>query len=400
MAPTLDVLCVGTGEYTTGYVHNKASGSDKRNGVVALVCFDLRRRGMVNRVALVGTTGKKNAAIREHLRSVVAQYRDLDPTVEQFPSDDTESNTKAYQAAMDAMKPGDAVSIFTPDEVHFEQCLYAIRKGLHVLVAKPAVMTVAEHSQLIKEARERNVLVMVEMHKRWDPIYADARARMRTFGDFSYFYAYMSQPKTQLETFANWIGSGSDISYYLNSHHADLLCWAVQGVAVPIAVTAMGSTGVAKVTEDTITLLVQFKNITTGNLGTAVLTSSWIAAKKAEVHSQQRFTYMGHSGEMRIDQAHRGYEVASDDAGYTSVNPLYMRYAPDAGGYFAAQQTYGYRSIEAFCQACIDINSGRSSVSSFDELLPTIGATLAVTAILEAGRKSLDSGNVPIAISL
>lgn len=53
MATTLDVLMIGIGEYTTGYVHDKASGSDKKNGVVALVCFDLRRRGMVKRLALV-----------------------------------------------------------------------------------------------------------------------------------------------------------------------------------------------------------------------------------------------------------------------------------------------------------------------------------------------------------
>lgn len=304
-------------------MHDKASGSDKKNGVVGLVCFDLRRRGSVGRLALVGTTGRKNAAIREHLKSVAGQYRDLDPTVDQFPADNVDSDPHAYRAAVDAMKPGDAVTIFTPDELHFEQAMYAVRKGLHVLVAKPAVMKASEHAQLIKEAAERNVLVMVENHKRWDPIYSDARGRIRTFGDMGFFSAFMSQPKTQLETFSKWLGKGSDISYYLNSHHVDFLCWAMQGLAIPISVVAMGSTGVAKVTEDTITLMVQFKNLASGNLGTALFTSSWVAAKKAEVHSQQRFSYMGHTGEMRVDQAHRGYELATDDGGYASVNPLY-----------------------------------------------------------------------------
>lgn len=50
----LDVLMVGTGEYTTGYVGGTASDSDKGAGVVALTMFDLRRRGKVDRVGMCG----------------------------------------------------------------------------------------------------------------------------------------------------------------------------------------------------------------------------------------------------------------------------------------------------------------------------------------------------------
>lgn len=47
------MLLVGAGEYTTGYVHNAASSSDKKVGVVGLVMFDLRRRGLVDRVQIL-----------------------------------------------------------------------------------------------------------------------------------------------------------------------------------------------------------------------------------------------------------------------------------------------------------------------------------------------------------
>jgi D-galacturonate reductase len=40
----LDVLMIGTGEYTTGYVHGKQSGSDKKIGVVALCVFDMQSK--------------------------------------------------------------------------------------------------------------------------------------------------------------------------------------------------------------------------------------------------------------------------------------------------------------------------------------------------------------------
>jgi hypothetical protein len=41
----------------------------------------------------------------------------------------------------------------------------------------------------------------VEYHKRFDPIYSDARNRARQLGPFSYYYSYMAQPKQQLDTF-------------------------------------------------------------------------------------------------------------------------------------------------------------------------------------------------------
>jgi D-galacturonate reductase len=60
----LNVLMVGTGEYTTGFVGTGASGSDKKIGVVGLTLFDLRRRGKVGKLSMVGTTGSKYPAIR------------------------------------------------------------------------------------------------------------------------------------------------------------------------------------------------------------------------------------------------------------------------------------------------------------------------------------------------
>jgi D-galacturonate reductase len=53
-ADTVNVLMVGTGEYTTGYVGGGAADSDKGAGVVALTMFDLRRRSKVNRVGMCG----------------------------------------------------------------------------------------------------------------------------------------------------------------------------------------------------------------------------------------------------------------------------------------------------------------------------------------------------------
>ena len=401
----VNALMIGTGEYTTGYVHEKASVSDKSAGVIAITLFDLRRLGKVDRIAMVGTNGTKFPGIRQHFKHQISDvYRDMDVSFESFPEDDVSSDRKAYLRALDTMSAGDFVTIFTPDDTHCQIALDAIDRGLHVLVTKPPVKTLEEHRSLVEASRRKNVLVAVEVHKRWDPIYTDARDRIGKLGDFSFFNSYMSQPKKQLETFKRWAGKSSDISYYLNSHHIDFHSWAVQGMARPVKVVAMASTGVARNaphnidTEDTITLTVQWENINRKgdscdrpNLGTAIYTSSWIAPT-SDVHSQQRFFYMGHDGEIIIDQAHRGYSVATDASGYGSANPLFMKYTPDADGYFVGQTGYGYRSIDAFTDAVRSIQSGDSEPPDYEGKLATIGTTQIMTAILEAGRRSLDNG--------
>lgn len=393
---------VGTGEYTTGYVGGTAADSDKGAGVVALTMFDLRRRNKVDRVAMCGVNGKKFPGIRQHMQANIGDvYKGMDLTCETFPADD-QVDPKAYESASEAFKPGDVAVIFTPDDTHYDIALKCVQQGMHVMVTKPIVQNLKHHQALAKAAQEKNVLVAVEVHKRLDPFYADARDRARAMGNFQYMYAYMSQPKHQLETFKAWAGKSSDISYYLNSHHVDWSEWTLAGMARPVRVTATASTGIAHEkgmpAEDSITLTVQWENRNTKALGCAVYTSSWVAPK-SDVHSQQRFFYMGSSGEINVDQAHRGCTVSTDKTGFASVNPLFMKYTP-TNGEFSGQGSYGVKSFENFIDACRAINAGEAQPSKYDDgSLATVHTTLQGTAILEAGRKSLDNDGRPMDIT-
>ncbi|MCJ1479511.1 hypothetical protein MMC13_008197 [Lambiella insularis] len=398
MAP-INVLMVGTGEYTTGFVGGGMSGSDKKVGVVGLTLFDLRRRGKVGKLSMVGTSGTKFPAIREHLqKNISAVYNKLDVSFTSFPPDTTDRDPNAYRAAIDALSAGDAITIFTPDPSHYPIALYAIRRGIHVLLTKPATQLLSHHQDILSESRKYNVFVFIEHHKRFDPAYADAKARARTLGDFNYFYSYMSQPKSQLETFKAWAGRDSDISYYLNSHHVDI-CESMVPDWKPVLVTANGSKGCAealgcvKGTEDTISLMVRWEKRTDqSKVATGVYTASWTAPQRAGVHSNQYFHYMAANGEIRIDQAKRGYELAEDSAGQLMCyNPFYMKYAPDEEGNFNGQTGYGYISFEKFIDGVTALNEKRVTLEELDKRgLPTIRNTIGTTAILEAGRRSLD----------
>ncbi|SCZ87845.1 BZ3500_MvSof-1268-A1-R1_Chr2-3g05313 [Microbotryum saponariae] len=397
----LQVAMIGSGEYTTGLTANDAK-SDKKIGVVGLTLFDLRRRGIVDKLSIVGTSDKW-AQVDEHFaKNIAGAYKDMDCSYEPFPARGASRDPDAYKAAIDALPKGAAITIFTPDSTHHEIALYAIQRGIHVLVTKPACQKLADHIDLINAAKKAGVFVMVEHHKRFDPSYADGKFKATLIGAPNYFSSYMSQPKTQLETFKAWAGRDSDISYYLNSHHIDVHCWYMEGVEgdwAPVKVTASGSGGVATSapfncvagTEDTITLLVEWvsqKDKT--QRCTGVYTSSWTAPIGAGVHSEQYFHYMAAKGEIRVNQARRGYNVVTDAEGTKDYNPWYMNYAPDGEGLFQGQHGYGYISIEKFVTACQRVNAGTIDLEHLDRTLPTIKATVLTGAILEAGRRSLD----------
>ena len=392
----LTTLTIGVGEYVTGLSQESIATSDKGLGVIALSLFDMRERGLIREIKLAGRSAKRFPLIAQHFkRNINGIYPLLDTSFTPYPKEGFSES--AYQEALSEMPKGSAILIFTPDETHFQMAKDALLAGMHVLVAKPLVKTTQEHQELQKISKEKGLLLMLEVHKRFDPLYADAVDQMRTFGDFSYMNSYMSQPKTQLDTFASWAGISSDISYYLNAHHVDLLCWALEGIAKPISVMATASTGVAerrlqREVEDTITLTVQWRNIESGTLGTSIHTASWIAPP-SDVHSQQRFFYMGHRGEVNIDQAHRGYSLSTDNTGFKSANPLFMKYTP-RNGKFVGQEGYGYRSIETFIASVNALNEDDAHLEHLNQQLPTIENTFNVTAILEAGRRSLDEERI------
>ena len=69
-------------------------------------------------------------------------------------------------------------------------------------------------------------------------------------------------------------------------------------------------------------------------------------------------------------------------------------------GRFAGQTGYGYQSIARFIAAAGDVNQGRRSISDIktEGLLALADSTLVVTAVLEAGRLSLDAGGAGVII--
>ena len=96
----------------------------------------------------------------------------------------------------------------------------------------------------------------------------------------------------------------------------------------PVRVMASAAKGIATglgcdpATEDTITLLTNWvKKDDPSKVATGVYTAGWAAPQNAGVHSNQYFHYMASKGEIRVNQAKRGYDVTDDETGLLWYNP-------------------------------------------------------------------------------
>lgn len=82
----MNSVIFGTGEYVTGWTGKEGSKSDKSLGVVALVHFDLRERGLIgDKIALCGTNGAKFEDIRKHFEEKINFSNLKNLSFDQFP---------------------------------------------------------------------------------------------------------------------------------------------------------------------------------------------------------------------------------------------------------------------------------------------------------------------------
>ncbi|WP_341728589.1 Gfo/Idh/MocA family oxidoreductase [Brooklawnia sp.] len=95
-----------------------------------------------------------------------------------FGAEQTWTDLDAMLASTDV----DAVYVASPNGVHHEQALRAIRAGKHVLVEKPAVPTADQFSVLLDEAKDAGVVIFEGMRNAYDPGTAALRALLPKLG--------------------------------------------------------------------------------------------------------------------------------------------------------------------------------------------------------------------------
>lgn len=135
-----------------------------------------------------------------------------------------------YTTSLDAMlaDPGvDVVSIYTPDHLHAEHVIRALRAGKHVICTKPFIDGLARAGELLEAARASGRHVMVGQSSRFFAPFARQREHFEAggFGPIitaeAYYHAdhrwFLAKPWARLGEF-KWL-------YGCISHPADLVRW-------------------------------------------------------------------------------------------------------------------------------------------------------------------------------
>ena len=132
----------------------------------------------------------------------------------------------------------DVVAVATPDHLHTPVILAALRQGTHVITEKPMCLSIHEADQMVALAKEKNLIVSVDMHKRYDPDHVRIRDEIKNrIGEPLYGVAYLEEPLEVSTSTFKW-AEQSDPFSYVGPHWVDLI-WHYYR-SKPISLTAVG----------------------------------------------------------------------------------------------------------------------------------------------------------------
>lgn len=139
---------------------------------------------------------------------------------------------KVYQSFQELVAdPGvDVVHITSPNHVHFPQAKAALEAGKHVVCEKPLAMNSAESAELVKLAKEQNLVNVVNFNIRFYPLAQQARSIVKEdqLGDVYIVQGSYLQDWLLLPTDWNWrlepeLGGDMRAVADIGSHWLDLI---------------------------------------------------------------------------------------------------------------------------------------------------------------------------------
>lgn len=298
----------------------------------------------------------------------------------------------------------DILFVATPDPLHREPVLCALRHGAHVMVEKPLTLRLEEADDILDLARKQNLVVGVDMHKRYDPFHRFLfRELVPRIGKPLYARAVLEEPlEVSTETF-KWAASSNPFSY-VGVHWADLFGHSL-GLE-PASVHAVGQKellarwhlegGEAPIdTFDSMQVAVDYSS------GLRVdYVNAWIAPREFEGHVNQEMEITGTRGKIELDQQDRGLRAAIAGVGSRTYNPLFTadvpRICPGApgmasGGSAAAADAppstydgYGKDSITAIVERAVEVHLGLATRDELRGTYPDVESARSTVGILEA----------------
>jgi D-galacturonate reductase len=357
--------------------------------------YHLQRLGRVGEIAVCASqyqTVKRLAEAEMIRRAFPGQ------SFRRMPGAEGEARPELYREAIAELPPRQMVFVATPDQLHFDMIMEALRSDQHVCAVKPLVLERRQGVAIAAEARRRNLLVAVEYHKRFDDRSLMARRLYRKgrFGEFRLGAACLLEKWFYRQSnFQNWMtAEHSDAFTYIGCHYVDLVQF-ITGLA-PVSVSVYG-------------ILDRFPNGREGYLwsdarviwenGACLNVQNALglpdAAPGGNLQGLTMYCQGGGEGAwLAHSDQYRGLQHCyTAPAAYAEPSPDYFQYL-DLGGPGLTPVGYGYRSIEAIVAAAAAVETGEKTLDVIDAagIIATAANSAHNEKVIEAARRSIRNG--------
>jgi predicted dehydrogenase len=377
---TLKIALVGAGMFG-GDVHLRAYADLQRHGIA----------GQLTRVGLDAWT-RELAPVQFELAAVATRsaasaqraadtFRQLTGAIPR-----TYSGEAPWREILRDCPDLDVLAVATPDHLHTPVILAALERGAHVITEKPMCLSIHEADQIIAKAREKALVVGVDMHKRYDPDHLRIREDIRRrIGTPLYGTAYLEEPLQVSASTFKWAAQSDPFSY-VGPHWTDLIYSYYR--AKPVSLTAVGQKkrlvreGIDAY--DAVQVRVDFEN------GMSIsFHNNWITPPDFEGPVNQGHEIVGTEGKVESDQQYRGLRWWHAGGGSRTSNNHFTRDVtrPDGSqGYVG----YGVDSLVSCLVAIARVRLGGQSREAVAGAYPTAEEARITVAIVDAAARVRD----------
>lgn len=124
----------------------------------------------------------------------------------------------------------DAVYVLSPHAYHFEQIMYSLEAGLHVLTEKPMVCSITHAKKVIEKSKKVGKILMISYQRHFEPPFRYMREQIQkgAIGEVQFIQALLSQEWLRL-TRNTWrqdpkLSCGGQLNDS-GSHFIDIMMW-------------------------------------------------------------------------------------------------------------------------------------------------------------------------------
>jgi predicted dehydrogenase len=376
MEGTIKIALIGAGMFG-GDVHARTYADLQRNGIspqLARVGLDHWARELAPLKFQLVAIGTRTEPSARRAAQNFADWTGHQPR--------TYSGEKPWIEILRDFPDLDVMAVATPDHLHTEVILAALNSGAHVITEKPMCLETSEADQIIALASQRNRIVAVDMHKRYDPDHLRIREDIQhRIGEPLYGTAYLEEPLEVSTSTFKW-AEQSDPFSYVGPHWVDLIYHYYH--SKPVSLTAVGQKkrllrqGINAF--DAVQVRVDFENGMSINFH-----NNWITPPEFEGPVNQGHEIVGVAGKVESDQQYRGFRWWNQGGASRTANNHFTREVKRPDG-SQAYVGYGVDSLTVGLAAICRLKFFGADRASLAANYPTAEEARITVAIIHAAR--------------